>query len=49
MGLVIVPIKEDKVEAWKNWNGTLAAEKKGDFDDLNKRYDLIRNFNYPRR
>lgn len=43
MGLVVVPIKEDKLDDWKSWNGELSGEKKGDFDDLNNRYGLTRH------
>ena len=44
MPLVIAPIMEGKVEAWKTWaaslqNGELAA----DFKELNQRYGLIRH------
>uniref|UniRef100_UPI003216D9DE hypothetical protein n=1 Tax=uncultured Draconibacterium sp. TaxID=1573823 RepID=UPI003216D9DE len=43
MGLVIVPIKENKVEAWKSWSKKLTGERKEEFDDLNKRYGLVRH------
>lgn len=40
MGLVVVPIKGDKVEAWKDWSKKLVGEKKSEFDDMNKRHGL---------
>ena len=43
MGLVVAPIKEGKLEAWKKWNASLAGEKKSEFDDLNKRHGLTRH------
>lgn len=43
MGLVVVPIKEGKVEAWKSWNGEFAGERKSEFDDMNKRHGLTRH------
>jgi len=43
MGLVIVPIKEDKVEAWKNWSKKLTGEQKAEFDDVNQRHGLTRH------
>ena len=43
MGLVVVPIKEGKVEAWKSWNGKMLNEKKSEFEDLSKRHGLTRH------
>jgi hypothetical protein len=43
MGLVVTPILEDKLEAWKNWAAALTTSKKKEFDDLNKRYGLTRH------
>jgi hypothetical protein len=43
MGLVIVPIKNDKLEEWKSWTKKLKGEKKNEFDDLNKRHGLTRH------
>ena len=43
MGLVVAPIKEGKVEAWKNWNAEIKSSKQSDFDDLNERYGLTRH------
>lgn len=43
MGLVVVPIKKDKLEAWKNWNKKFIEEKKSEFEDLNKRHGLTRH------
>ena len=43
MGLVIVPIKEEKVQAWKSWSKKLTGERKNEFEDMNKRYGLTRH------
>jgi hypothetical protein len=43
MGLVIAPIKEGKVEAWKSWSKELIEEKKSEFNDFNKRHGLTRH------
>ena len=43
MGLVLAPIKKEKLDAWKSWNGTLCGEGKAEFDDLNRRFGLDRH------
>lgn len=43
MSLVVVPIVNGKVEAWKNWTKTITGEKSGEFEDFNKRYGLTRH------
>ena len=43
MGLVVAPIMEGKLEAWKRWTSDLAGSKKSEFDDFNKRYGLTRH------
>lgn len=43
MGLVIAPIKDGKVEAWKSWNSDLNGSRKNEFADLNRRYGLTRH------
>jgi len=43
MGLVIAPLKKDKLEAWKKWAGSLSSEQRQAFDDFNKKYGLIRH------
>lgn len=43
MGLIIVPIKKEKLEDWKNWTQKLKGEKNSEFNDLNKRYELTRH------
>lgn len=43
MGLVVVPIKEGKLEAWKSWNKRFSLERRNEFEDLNKRYGLTRH------
>lgn len=43
MGLIIVPIKKGKLEDWKNWTQKLQGERKSEFIDLNKRYELTRH------
>ena len=44
MSLVIAPIMEGKVEAWKTWAASLQnGELAEDFKDLNQRYGLTRH------
>ena len=44
MPLVIAPIMEGKVEAWKGWAASLLnGELAEDFKDLNQRYGLTRH------
>jgi len=43
MGLVVAPILEGKLEAWKSWNAELAGARKSEFDTFNKRYGLARH------
>ncbi len=43
MGLVVVPIIEDKVDEWKNWTRVITEEKKSEFDDMNERHGLTRH------
>ena len=43
MGLVVAPIVEGKLDAWKSWIAELKGSRKQDFDDLNKRYGLTRH------
>lgn len=43
MGLVVAPIVEGKLEAWKSWTKDLTGSHKNEFDDFNKRYGLTRH------
>lgn len=43
MGLVVAPIKEGKLEAWKSWNAEITGARKVEWDDFNKRYGLDRH------
>ena len=43
MGLVIAPIVEGKVEAWRQWTGEMTGPRRSDFDDFNERYGLTRH------
>ncbi len=43
MGLVVAPIKDGKIEAWKNWNAELIGSRKNEFNDFNQRYGLTRH------
>ena len=43
MGLVVAPIVDGKVEAWKGWTKSLANEKSDEFSDFNKKYGLTRH------
>lgn len=43
MGLVIVPLKKDKLEEWKNWAKSLNGEQKQEFDEFNKNHGITRH------
>ena len=43
MGLMVVPIKKEKLDARKSWAKKLTLEKSSEFKDLNKRYELTRH------
>ena len=43
MGVILAPILQGKVEAWKEWTAELKGPLKAEFDDLNKRYGLTRH------
>ncbi len=43
MGLVLAPIKEEKLQAYKNWIKEIVGEKKEAFDDMNKRHGITRH------
>ena len=43
MGLVVAPIVEGKLEAWKSWNREFTGSKKNEFDEFNQRYGLTRH------
>ncbi len=43
MGLVVAPIMEGKLEAWKSWIGEIKGSRKIEFDEFNQRYELTRH------
>lgn len=43
MGLVVAPILEGKMEAWKSWTSQFDGSRKKEFDEFNKRYGLTRH------
>ena len=43
MGLVVAPIVEGKLEAWKDWMADLKGSKHHDFEEFNKRFGLTRH------
>ena len=43
MGLVVAPIIDGQLEAWKSWNAELSGSKKSEWEDFNNRYGLIRH------
>lgn len=43
MGVVVVPIPNDKVESWKEWAKSLGSEKSSEFNEFNERYGLTRH------
>jgi len=43
MGLVIAPLKKDKLADWRKWAESLSGEQKEAFDDFNRKYGLTRH------
>ena len=43
MGVILAPILEGKLEAWKAWIGELAGSQKEALADFNRRYGLTRH------
>lgn len=43
MGLVVMPIVDGKLEAWKEWAAELQGPRRDDFEDLNRRHGLTRH------
>jgi hypothetical protein len=43
MGLVVMPIVDGKLEAWKEWAAELQGPRRADFEDLNRRHRLTRH------
>ena len=43
MGAIAVPILPGKLEMWKEWAASLKGDKKQEWEDFNKRYNLTRH------
>ena len=43
MGLVLAPIIDGQLEAWKSWNVEITNGRKSEWDDFNHRYGLTRH------
>ena len=43
MGLILAPIVEGKLDAWKEWAGDLGGPRQQEFSNLNSRYGLTRH------
>jgi len=43
MGLIVAPILEGKLEAWKSWTSEFNGPRRNEFDAFNKRYGLTRH------
>ena len=43
MGVVLAPIVDGKLEAWKNWTRELGGSSSNEWEDFNKRYRLTRH------
>ncbi len=43
MGLIVSPIKSDKLEDWKKMTKSLLGEKSHEFKEFNKKYGLTRH------
>ena len=43
MGIIVAPIVEGKVEAWKAWTAELNGPRQSEFSSFNARYGLTRH------
>ena len=43
MGIIVAPIVEGKLEAWKAWNAELKGPRQAEFSSFNARYGLTRH------
>lgn len=43
MGVIVAPIVEGKLEAWKQWCTELGGSRADDLKDFNRRYGLTRH------
>ena len=43
MGLIIAPLKKDKLDSWKAWAKQLGNEHNQEFNSFNKKYGLTRH------
>lgn len=43
MGIVVAPIVEGKLEAWKAWTAELNGSRQSEFSSFNARYGLTRH------
>ena len=43
MGVIVAPIVEGKLEAWKQWCTELSGSRAEDLKDFNRRYGLTRH------
>ena len=43
MGVVLVPISEGKLEAWKDWTREMMGPRSKELKDFNSRYGLTRH------
>ena len=43
MGVVLAPILQGKLEAWKQWGEEMTGPRQGEFRDVNRRHGLTRH------
>jgi len=43
MGIIVAPILEGKLEAWKAWAAELTGPRRAELDSYNQRYGLTRH------
>lgn len=43
MGLILAPIQDGKLEAWKEWMAKLQGPRRSELEDFNRRHDLTRH------
>nr|WP_319509838.1 hypothetical protein [uncultured Draconibacterium sp.] len=43
MGIILAPLKKDKLDAWKDWAKSLTGEQNEAFNAFNKKHGLTRH------
>ncbi|WP_319590605.1 hypothetical protein [uncultured Draconibacterium sp.] len=43
MGIILAPLKKEKLDAWKDWAKSLTGEQNQAFNEFNKKHGLTRH------